>query len=132
MTLSDSNKGFFATADGVAGTSTLSVTFASGIGTATAYYGNTAAGADTITAKNGATAWGTATVTPVVGAASSVQITVSPAAPAQSATTNATVSVQLVDQYGNDVPTERRVTHAEQFGQRLFRDRNLAPGEPRP
>ena len=105
LTLSDSNKGFFATANGVAGTPTLSVTFASGVEIATAYYGNTTAGADTTTAKNGATAWGSTVVTPVAGAASSVQITVSPPAPAQSTTTNATVTVQLVDQYGNDVPT---------------------------
>jgi hypothetical protein len=105
LTLSDSNKGSFATTAGAAGTSTLSVTFASGVGTATAYYGNTTSGTDTITAKNGTTGWGSTTVTPVAGAASSVQITVSPAAPAQSATTNATVTVQLVDQYGNDVPT---------------------------
>ncbi|MGA7833853.1 MAG: hypothetical protein WCA31_01445 [Acidimicrobiales bacterium] len=110
LTLSDSNKGFFATANGVAGTSTLSVTFASGAGTASAYYGNTTAGADMITAKNGTTAWGSTTVTPAAGAASSVQITVSPAAPAQSTTTNATVSVQLVDQYGNDVPTPSGVS----------------------
>lgn len=105
LTVSDTNKGFFATANGVAGTSTLGVTFASSVGTVTAYYGNTTAGTDTITAKNGTTTWGSTTLKPVAGAASSVQITVSPGAPAQSATTNATVSVQLVDQYGNDVLT---------------------------
>ncbi len=126
--MSDSNKGVFATADGVAGTTTLSVTFASGVGTATAYYGNTTAGADTITAKNGTTAWGSTTVTPAAGAASSVQITVSPAAPPRSSTTNATVTVQLTDQYGNDVPTSGVSLTLSNSGNGFFATRSGSVG----
>ncbi len=106
LTLSDSNKGFFASSDGVAGTTTLSVTFAAGTGTATAYYGNTTAGTDMITAKlNGTTTWGSTTVTPVAGPATTVQVVVSLPSPGISKTTNTPVTVQLVDQYGNDVAT---------------------------
>jgi hypothetical protein len=102
LTLSDSNGGFFAGSNGAAGTSTLSVNFASGAETATAFYGNTNAGTDTITAKSGTTAWGSTTVTPVAGPATSVQVNVSPS-PGTSKTTNTTVTMQLVDQYGNAV-----------------------------
>ena len=64
LTLStSSNRGFFATTLGAGGTSTLNVTFTNGIGTATAYYGDSRARTDTITASNGATTWGTTTVT---------------------------------------------------------------------
>ena len=105
LTLSDSGNGFFAAADGVTGAPTLNLTFAGGAGTATAYFGNETSGSDVITAKNGASAWGTSTVTPVAGAVASVQITLSPTNPAQSKYTNTAVTLQLVDQYGNDVAT---------------------------
>ncbi len=103
VTLSDSDKGFFAATNGATGTATLTVTFAAGVGSATAYYGNTTAGADTISAKNGTTTWGTVVVTPAAGPATSAQITLSTTTPKTSTTTNTSVTVQLVDQYGNDV-----------------------------
>jgi hypothetical protein len=128
LTLSDSNNGFFAASNGVAGTPTLSVTFAAGAGTATAYYGNTTAGADTITAKNGTSAWGSTTVTPVAGAATSVQVTVSPTAPATSKTTNTTVTIQLVDQYGNDVATSGVPLTLSNSGSGFFATKNGSTG----
>jgi hypothetical protein len=67
LTLSDSGNGFFATSNGATGTPTLNITFASGAGTATAYFGNTTSGSDMITAQNGASAWGTSIVSLVAG-----------------------------------------------------------------
>jgi hypothetical protein len=67
LTLSDSDHGFFATSNGATGTPTLNITFASGAGTATAYFGNTTSGSDMITAQNGASAWGTSIVSLVAG-----------------------------------------------------------------
>ena len=58
-----SNRGFFAATLGAAGTSPFNVTFTNGVGTATAFYGDSRARTDTITASNGATTWGTTTVT---------------------------------------------------------------------
>ncbi len=69
LTLSDSGNGFFATSNGVTGTPTLNITFASGVGTATAYFGNMTSGPDMITAQNGASGWGTSIVSLVAGSA---------------------------------------------------------------
>jgi adhesin/invasin len=124
LTLSDSNKGFFAGANGVAGTSTLSVTFAAGSGTATAYYGDTTAGTDTITAKNGTTTWGSTTVTPVAGPATSIQVSVVPTAPTTSRTTNTSVTMQLVDQYGNAVSATGVSFSLSNSGAGFFATRN--------
>jgi hypothetical protein len=104
LTLGDAGIGFFATSSGVAGAGTLAVQFSSGIGTATAYFGNTSAGSDLVTATNG-TSWGSTPLTVQPGAATKVAITVSPTSPAKSASTNATVTLQLEDQYGNSVAT---------------------------
>ena len=51
--LSDSGNGFFSTVNGSTGTSTLNVTFANAVGTASAYFGNETSGSDVITAENG-------------------------------------------------------------------------------
>jgi hypothetical protein len=128
LTLSDSNNGFFASSNGVAGTSTLSVTFAPGAGTATAYYGNTIAGADTITAKNGALAWGSTAVTPVAGPATSIQVNLSSTTPNPSRTTNTTVTIQLVDQYGNDVTTGGVTLNLTNSGAGFFATGNGSTG----
>lgn len=103
LALSDSGNGFFATSNGATGAATLNVTFATGVGSATAYFGNQASGSDIITAKNGASVWATSTVTLVAGAVSTVQITLSPTGPSKSLKTNTSVALQLVDQYGNAV-----------------------------
>jgi hypothetical protein len=105
LTLSDAGIGFFAASNGVAGTATLNVQFSTGVGTATAYFGNTTAGSDLVTATNGSTSWGSTSLTIQAGTATKVGITVSPTAPAKSASTNATVTIQLEDQYGNSVST---------------------------
>jgi hypothetical protein len=105
LTLSDSGPGFFATSNGTTGTATLNITFASGSGTATAYIGNKTSGADTISADNGASVWATSTLTFAPGAATTVQVTLTPAAPAKSASTNASVALQLLDQFGNHATT---------------------------
>jgi hypothetical protein len=105
LVLSDSGNGFFANSKGVSGTSTLSVTIAGGVGTATAYFGNEGSGSDVITAMNGASAWGTSTVTLAAGAASAIQITLSPTPVGKSGSTNTAVTLQLVDQFGNHVAT---------------------------
>ncbi len=105
LTLSDSGPGFFSTSNGTTGAATLNITFASGSGTATAYIGNKTSGADTISADNGASVWATSTLTFAPGAATTVQVTLTPAAPAKSASTNASVSLQLLDQFGNHATT---------------------------
>ncbi|HEY3841954.1 MAG TPA: hypothetical protein VGL48_01775 [Acidimicrobiales bacterium] len=100
---SPSGKDFFATSNGATGTlgSTITVTFASGVGTGKAYYGDEAAETSTITAKNGTNTWGTTTVTVNPGAASKVAITPAPTSVTASSTTNVTLSLQLQDQFGN-------------------------------
>jgi hypothetical protein len=105
LALSDSGNGFFSSANGTAGASTLNVTFASGVGTAVAYFGNETSGSDIITAKNGASVWATSTLVLAPGAATTVQITLSPTAPRTSNSTNATVTLQLLDQFGNHATT---------------------------
>jgi hypothetical protein len=104
LALSDSGNGFFATSNGATGTATLNITFASGAGTATAYFGNKTSGSDTITAQNGVSAWGTSTFSLVAGAATTAQITLSPA-PSVGTLTSTAVTIQLLDQYGNDATT---------------------------
>ncbi len=89
LTLSTSSaNGFFASSSGVSGSATFNVTFGSGIGTGTAWYGDKSFGSPTITAKNGASGWGTAsptitasqfvvtaqTTTPTAGAADNLTI----------------------------------------------------------
>ena len=56
---------FFGTSMGAVGTpgNTINATFATGVGTATIYYGDEGAETDTITAKNGSSTWGTVSVT---------------------------------------------------------------------
>jgi hypothetical protein len=105
LALSDSGNGFFATSNGVTGAATLNITFASGVGTATAYFGNKTSGSDTITAQNGASAWGTSTVSLVAGVATTAQITLSPTTPPKSTSTSTSVTIQLLDQFGNHVTT---------------------------
>lgn len=105
LALSDSGPGFFSASNGTTGTATLNITFASGSGTATAYIGNQTSGADTISADSGASVWATSTLTFAPGAATTVQVTLTPAAPAKSASTNASVSLQLLDQFGNHATT---------------------------
>ncbi len=128
LTLSDSNNGFFASSNGVAGTPTLTVTFAPGTGTATAYYGNTNAGTDTVTAKNVAAAWGSTTVAPVAGPATSVQVNLSSTTPNPSKTTNVSVAMQVVDQYGNDVAANGVSLTLSNSGNGFFATRNGNPG----
>ncbi len=105
LTLSDSSGGFFATSTGVSGAATLNVSFASGVGTATAYFGDQTTGSSIITAMNGTVSWGTSTLTVSAGTPVKVGITVSPATPAHSTSTNTTVTLQLEDTYGNAVAT---------------------------
>ena len=51
------------------------MSFATGVGTATEFYGDeTAAASTTLTAKNGATTWGTTTVAITPGTAANVSI----------------------------------------------------------
>jgi hypothetical protein len=101
LALTDSGNGFFASASGVAGASTLNVTFANGSGTATAYFGDQTSGSNTITTKNGGSVWAKTVVTLAAGAPASMQITLSPTTPTKSGVTNTTVTVQLFDQFGN-------------------------------
>jgi hypothetical protein len=106
LTLSDSGNGFFASSNGVVGAATLNVSFANGVGTATAYFGNQTSGSDTISAiYGGNTTVGTTIVSPVAGAATQATVTISPTTPAKSTSTNASVTLQLEDQYGNRVLT---------------------------
>ena len=104
LTLSDSGPGFFSASNGTTGTATLNIMFASGSGTATAYIGNKTSGADTISADNGASVWATSILTFSPGAATRSRY-VTPAAPAKRATTNASVTLQLLDQFGNHATT---------------------------
>jgi hypothetical protein len=98
--------GFFATSAGSTGTSTPSVTFPSGVGTATVYIGNQTSGSDVITTNNGTNVWATSTLTFVASTASQIQITLAPPTNLQtSPTTNIAVTLQLQDQYGNAVHT---------------------------
>jgi hypothetical protein len=97
--------GFFSSSIGAAGTSTLNVTFAAGVGTVTVYFGSQVAGPDIVAVKNGASTWATSTMTMVAGAATQAQITLSSTSPPPSGSTNTTVTVQLQDQYGNSVHT---------------------------
>jgi hypothetical protein len=103
LALSDSGNGFFTTSNGATGTATLNITFANLVGTATAYFGNKTSGQDTITAQNGASVWGTSNVSLVAGSATTAQITLSATPPPKSTSTSTTVTIQLLDQYGNDV-----------------------------
>jgi hypothetical protein len=107
LSLSAGTGGYFAGSSGTTGTPTFSVPIASGAGSATAYFGSQVSGADTVTAKNGATSWGTSVLTLAPGTASQVQVTLSPSPPLVSThgTTNTTVTLQLQDQFGNNVPT---------------------------
>ena len=103
VTLSDANGGFFSATNNTSGSSTLNVSFASGVGTATAYFANNFAGTDTITAMNGGASWGTLVLTLQAGAASQVSIVMNPTNPYYSRKTNTSVTVQLEDQFGNAV-----------------------------
>jgi hypothetical protein len=105
LALSDSGNGFFSTTSGATGAATLNLTFAGGVGTATVYFGNKTSGSDTITANNGIKVWATSTLTLVAGAATTVQITLSPTNPSNSTSTNASVTLQLLDQFGNHAST---------------------------
>jgi len=105
LTLSNSGSGFFSSSPGATGSATLDVTFASGVGAASAYFGNQTSGSDLVSAKNGANVWATSTLTLVPGAPAKVQITLSPSSPTANGTTNTTVTLQLQDQYGNAVHT---------------------------
>jgi hypothetical protein len=105
LALSDSGNGFFATANGTTGASTLNVTFADGVGTATVYFGDEGSGTDIISAKNGASVWATSTLTLAAGAATTVQITLAPTTPPKSNSTSTTVTLQLLDQFGNHATT---------------------------
>jgi hypothetical protein len=105
LTLSDSDSGFFAASNGTAGTSTMNVAFLDKIGTATVYYGNKTSGPDVVTAKNATNVWGTSALTLGAGIATTVQVTLNPTAPAKSNSTNTTVTLQLLDQFGNNVTT---------------------------
>jgi hypothetical protein len=99
--------GFFSSSTGTAGTSTLSVTFPSGVGSESVYFGDTKSGSDVITAKNGTTSvWATSTLTLTAGPATQVLITLNPTPPPKAGTTtNTAVTAQLEDQYGNAVQT---------------------------
>lgn len=99
--------GFFSASNGTAGTSTLNVTFPSGVGSETVYFGDTKSGSDVLTAKNGTTSvWATSTLALAAGTASQVLITLNPTTPLKAGTTtNTAVSAQLEDQYGNYVQT---------------------------
>jgi hypothetical protein len=128
LVLSDTGSGFFAPSNGSAGTSTLNVTFADGAGTATAYFGNKTSGAVILTAKNGANVWGTTTLTPVAGVATSVQVTLSPTNLTRSTRTNATVTLQLMDQYGNPVLESGVIFTLSNSGSGFFATANGARG----
>lgn len=110
LTLSDSGSGFFANSSGIAGASTLNVTFGVGAGTATVYFGDKIAESDVITATNGATSWGTASFTTTAAAASQVIFALSPANPGTSNTASATISMSLEDAFGNLVLTSSTFT----------------------
>ncbi|MGH3732167.1 MAG: beta strand repeat-containing protein [Acidimicrobiales bacterium] len=109
LVMSSSGNGFFANTNATTGTPTLNITFAGGVGSATAYFGDQTSGSDFITAKNGANSWETTTLTLAPGAATTAQITLNPASPLLATgfppTTNTTVTLQLQDQFGNEVTT---------------------------
>jgi len=77
LTLSASSTGgFFASSTGASGTlgGTLNVTFADGVGTSTAYYGDENAATPVITATNVSTVFGTTTVTITAGDAKTITV----------------------------------------------------------
>jgi hypothetical protein len=76
-----------------------------GNGTETAYIGNQTSGSDLISAQNGASVWATSTVNFAPGTATGALITVNPTNPTKSNSTNALITLQLVDQFGNHVAT---------------------------
>ncbi|MGC2485368.1 MAG: hypothetical protein WA359_03880 [Acidimicrobiales bacterium] len=127
LALSASGSGFFAASNGSTGALTLSITFADGVGTAMAYFGDESSGTVMLTAKNGANVWGTSTLTPVAGAATSVQISLSPT-PVRSTRTNTEVTLQLVDQYGNPVLTGGVAFTLSNSGSGFFATRNGVTG----
>lgn len=122
--------GFFSTSTPPsAGTATLNVTFPSGVGTETVYFGDQKSGSDTITAKNVATVWSTTTLNLTAGPASQIVITLNPMPPAKATgttpTTNATVTAQLEDQYGNPVLTSNVSLTFTDSGTGLFSAGNV-------
>ena len=106
LTLSTSStKGVFSASNNATGSATATISFASGAGTATEYYGDQAAGSPTITAKKLTATWGTAS--PTITAKTTGDTMTIVAGNGQSAVAGATfttpLTVQDVDQYGNPV-----------------------------
>ena len=106
LTLStSSSKGVFSATNNATGSATATISFASGAGTATEYYGDQAAGSPTITAKKLTATWGTAS--PTITAKTTGDTMTIVAGNSQSAAVGATfatpLAVQDVDQYGNPV-----------------------------
>ena len=105
---STSSKEFFSTASGGTGTlnTPVNVTFVSGVGTATEYYGDEGAGSWTVNALNGSNNWGSTPVTVTAKTTGDTMTIV--AGNNQSAPTGAAFGTALevldVDQFGNPVP----------------------------
>ena len=113
LTLSTpSAQDFFATTNGASGTlgGTINVTFANGVGTATAYYGDEKAETQTISALNGASTWGTATATTTPGTATKFDITAPVNGPASASATLGPITVAIEDSFGNATTSGSAIT----------------------
>ena len=112
---SNSSQEFFSSTLGGTGplNAPVNVSFANGVGTATAFYGDESASTTrTITAVNSGATWGTANVTITGGTPSRVVISPSPSSATASSTTNITFGLQLVDQFGNNATSTGTTTIA--------------------
>ncbi len=100
-----SSKGVFSASNNATGSATATISFASGAGTATEYYGDQTAGSPTITAKKVTATWGTAS--PTITAKTTGDNMTIVAGSGQSATVGTAfgtaLQVQDVDQFGNPV-----------------------------
>jgi hypothetical protein len=93
---------FFATTFGATGTlgGTMNVQFASGVGTATVYFGDTTAETQTLTAKNGTTTWGSASLL-TAGAGTKLVITSAAINGVHGTSATYAVTITLEDASGN-------------------------------
>ncbi len=109
---SPSPNDFFATSSGATGTlgSTISVSFANGVGTGTAYYGDEMAEIPTITAKNGSSAWGSTTVTVTPGVGTKLVVTSAAMSNAYGTSPTNAFTTTLEDSFGNATTSTAAIT----------------------